>query len=184
MPSLLEYSTLARGFMIKLGWTQPHTAMMRALDLHHGETFHAFAFEEQMLRGTYPGGVFKEAPIEKMFQSNPPEYFIRNIKNTVSMAQRIGCKTALVNISYSPHDKVKESIRPIMSSPEFIAEVERCNQTIRDLAATLSIPLFDIASTFPKEDKYFQDGFHVNFEGVQLEGKAFADFVENSGLLP
>lgn len=184
MPGLLEYSTLARGIMIKLGWTQPHTAMMRALDLHHGETFHAFEFEEQMLRGTYPSGVFKEAAIEKMFEANTPTYFQRNIRNTVAMAQRIGCKTALVTISYSPHDKVRKDIRPIMSSPEFIAEVERCNQTIRDLGTEMGVPVFDVASAFPKEDKYFQDGFHVNFDGVQLEGRIFADFVEKSGLLP
>lgn len=71
-----------------------------------------------------------------------------------------------------------------MSSPEFIAEVERCNQTIRELGAEMGVPVFDVASAFPKEDKYFQDGFHVNFEGVQLEGRIFADFVEKSGLLP
>lgn len=184
MPSILEYSTLLRGLMIKIGMVQPHTALMRSYDTHHTETFHGFAYETQLQDGSYPDGVFAEAGVRTMFETNPPTYFKRNIENTIALARRSSITPVLVTVSFAPQHELTGKGRPLMASPEFLEELEECNRTIRGIAHDRDVPLFDIAEVFPADDEYFQDGLHVNFEGVQLEGRLFADFLIRAELLP
>lgn len=184
VPALYEYSTLIRGLLIKTGLLAPRSALISSYDTTCRDTFHGFKAEDQMQRGVYPSGVFAEANLAQMLAANPPDYFRRNLTNTIALARARGVGVILVTAAWSPHHEVKPGVRPLVSSPEFQAALEDCNALIKALGQEQKVPVYDLAAVFPKEDKFYQDGLHVNYEGVQIMGKVFADYLEHSALVP
>ena len=184
MPSIFEYSTVIRGLLIRWGRVEPHTALHTAIDRHHEDTFHAAAYDAQQRDGTYPDGVFNEADLATMFATNTPAYFRRNIEQLVVLAKYHGVQVVLATIVYAPDPEAHPAIRPLASSPEFVAECERSRTILRSIAETFEVAFFDFAEVFPKDPQYFIDEAHVTFEGVQLKGKLFADYLIENGLAP
>lgn len=178
MPSILEYSTLMRYFMIRMGIIQSHSTLERSLK-KIPETNYSIEFFNQKWSNKYPSGIFKQVSAEKMLETNKPKYFKRNIENIIAIAQFRKVKPIIATFAYCPNF----SDNPI-SCKEYVLAYEEMNQVLKILAQQMNVNIFDFANFFPKEKKYFTDGIHVNAEGAKLKAKMFADYLIDEELLP
>jgi lysophospholipase L1-like esterase len=178
MPSIFEYSTLIRYFMIRTGLVKSHSSMERHVTAP-AKTFHLSEFVRQKRAHTYPEGIFKEVSAKKMFETNKPVYFRRNIENNIELARYRNTKTVLATFAYSPFFPDI----PTASSEEFIAAHSEMNEVLKDIARETGANLFDFAKVFPTDKRYYTDGIHVNAEGSALKAKLFADYLIESGLV-
>ncbi|HML74253.1 MAG TPA: SGNH/GDSL hydrolase family protein [Anaerohalosphaeraceae bacterium] len=178
MPSILEYSTLMRYFMIRAGVIKSHSSMDRHVTAP-AKTFYLDEFVRQKRAGTYPEGFFREVSARKMFETNKPVYFRRNIENNIELAKSRNVKTVLATFAYSSDFPYF----PTASSEEFISAHAEMNETLKEIARQTGASLFDFALVFPKDKCYFTDGIHVNAEGSALKAKLFADYLIETGLV-
>lgn len=58
------------------------------------------------------------------------------------------------------------------------------NEVTATVAAASGALLFDLASTFPPDREYHDDGHHVNEAGARLKAHLFAEFFIQQGLVP
>ncbi len=179
MPNILEYSTLMRYLMIRLGIVKPHSTLERSLK-KTPETNYSIEFFNQKAGSRYPAGIFKQVSAEKMLMTNKPEYFRRNIENIIAIAQFREIETVIATFAYCPN--FDDS--PIVSCKEYVLAYDEMNQVLKSLSQKMQVNIFDFADVFPKDKIYFTDGIHVNAEGVKLKAKMFADYLINKELLP
>ena len=178
MPSIFEYSSLLRYFMIRMGLVKPHSSIDRHI-AKAPETYRYDDFYKQKIAGTYPEGIFKNTSIKQMLTTNKPKYFKRNIENIVAIANYRDIKTVLATFAHSPLFPDD----PVVSSEECIAAYSEMNQVLKDISAETGANLFDFTSVFPTDKSYYTDGRHVNVEGAKLKAKLFADYLIESGLV-
>ncbi|MGD2095392.1 MAG: GDSL-type esterase/lipase family protein [Phycisphaerales bacterium] len=179
MPSILEYSTLMRYLMIRLGIIQPHSTLERSLK-KVPKTNYAIEFFNQKERNKYPAGIFRQVSAQKILMTNEPEYFRRNIENIVVIAQFREIETVIATFAYCPNFNDSS----IVSCKEYILEYDEMNQVLKSVTEKMHVNIFDFAELFPKDEIYFTDGIHVNAEGVKLKAKMFADYLISKELLP
>lgn len=181
MPSIFEYSSLIRIFMIKTGLTTSHAALEK-----YGKpsdksknTAYISEFKKQKRTNTYPTSIFQEISAMKMLETNKPIFFKRNIRNIVLIAKTEGIKTVLVSFAYSP--LFDDSM---VSSDEYNYAYNEMNAVLKDIANELNVSFFDLKKEFPEDKMYYKDGRHVTIEGAQLKVKLFADFLIKNKLVP
>ncbi len=179
MPSILEYSTLMRYVLVRAGLVKPHSSMDRYLAAPP-PTYYAAEFNTQKVNGTYPDGIFKNVSAEEMLKVNKPVYFRRNLENLAIIANYRRIQVVLATFAFSP---LFED-RPIVASPECAAALEEMNGTLKSIAQDFRVHLFDFASAFPVDKRYYVDGVHVNVEGAALKARLFAEYVHNNRLIP
>ena len=178
VPPWYEHSTLVRMLLIRLGYSQPHCRLDRSLD-PHAATSYAQRFMDQVSTGAYPSGIFNDVGIDEMLRANSTEYFRRNLENVVSIAQTRGIATVLATTPWSTAFEGEW-----VSSPLVQESLREQNHVIRSIASEQKVHLFDYASAFPAEKRYFLDGRHVTEEGARLQAKLFADYLVSAGLVP
>lgn len=184
MPGILEYSTLIRGILIRLGRIEPHASKTRMwLTSRYAPTFYGLEFERQHKAGEYPSGIFEEASLGDMLDANPPTYFERNLEHLLVLANHHNIKVVLATIAIFP-DTANPGNAGLVISPEFLEECAEARATLEKLAQEHDAAFFDFHQRFPKVEGYFRDAVHVTFEGVQVKGKLFADFLIDEGLVP
>lgn len=175
MPSIFEYSSLLRYFMIRMGLVKPHSSIDRNLD-RTAKTNLTDEFCKQKFKNTYPEGIFKEVSAEQILMTNKPAYFRRNLEHIILIANYRKIKTVLATFAYSP----LFTDEPLVSSEECIAGLSEMNQVIKNVAKETGVNLFDFADVFPIEKSYYTDGRHVNEKGSKLKAELFADYlIEN-----
>lgn len=182
MPPILEYSTLARIALTKLGMMEPHGAISRTYDLHCAKTFFAQEFERQLANGTYPAGLFRNTPACAMFAANKPVFFERNLESIIALARSKNVNVALLNVAYGASGGAKKDQRPIVWAPEFRAALAEANDLIAAVAEQTGTPMLDIAAVAPREAKYYYDGIHTNVEGTEIEARLVAEFLRDKCL--
>jgi hypothetical protein len=178
MPSIFEYSSLLRFFMIRLGLVKPHSSIDRNL-AGTARTNIADKFYKQKLKNTYPEGIFKEVSAKQILMTNKPVYFQRNLEHIILIANYRKIKTVLATFAYSP----LFTDEPLVSSEECIAGFSEMNQVIKDVATETGVYLFDFAGVFPTEKSYYTDGRHMNEKGSKLKAELFADYLIENGLV-
>ncbi len=175
MPSILEYSTIFRVFMINMGTTTSHASFERTIN-RSPETFYCNLFREQILEGVYPEGIFKEVSAEAMLKANKPVLLVRNIRNIIAIARAHEIDIVLSSFAYSP----LFTDQPRISAREYIAAYREHNNLLKDLARETDVNFFDFSSKFPTDKDYYVDGRHVNEEGSQLKAEYFGNYlIEN-----
>lgn len=178
MPSILEYSTLFRFFMIRLGVTLPHVDISRTVD-RRADTFYGGDFQYQKMHKSYPKGIFKEVSAKQMLETNKPVYYRRNLESIVHIAQARGITTVLATFAFS----TLFEDQPRASSEEYVSAYLQHNQVMREIAQENDVYLFDFANEFPADKQYFHDGRHITFEGSRLKARLFADFIVRHDLV-
>lgn len=179
MPSIFEYSTLVRFVLVRTGVNQPHADISNTID-HHASTFYGDNFQRQKILDTYPSGIFKSVSASKMLEANPPIYYQRNVENIVLIAKARNIQPVLATFTYSPLFKSE----PRVASEEYIAAYKEMNGILKNIAEQQGAYLFDLASGFPVDKKYYHDGRHVNEEGARLMAKLFANYLVENNLIP
>lgn len=178
MPNILEYSTLFRMLGIMLNMTEPHTAyetIDRTQPTYYGDEFH-----EQLKKKTYPSGLFKEVSVMDILKTNPPIYYRRNIENIVDIAKARNIKVLLSTFVYVSLPELGERT----AAPEYIYALDEHNATLKTIAQQEQVKLFDLASIFPKDPQFFDDGIHVNAAGSTVKANLFAKYIIDNQMIP
>jgi lysophospholipase L1-like esterase len=178
MPTIWEYSTLVRIFMVRFGLISPH-ADFESVIAKKTRNFYGGKFDRQKRRGTYPSGFFKKISAKKMLRTNKPKYFKRNIENIVAIAKLRSIDVILATFAYSPYFKNQ----PRVSSKEYISAFKEMNKILKHIARKNRVGLFDFAKIFPKDKRYFVDGRHTTVEGTKLKAKLFAQYITENNII-
>ena len=179
MPSIFEYSTLLRYMMIRLGIIKPHSSIDRLLNAPPA-TYYAAEFYNQKVKHTYPEGIFNTVSAKEMLAANRPKYFRRNIEHILLIANYRKIRTVLATFAYSPLFEDKSTV----ASEEYITAYAEMNDTIKSVAGEMGANLFDFASVFTTDKRYYTDGIHVNEDGARLKADLFAKYIIDSNLIP
>lgn len=112
------------------------------------------------------------------FAINTPEYFARNLKSMIGIAQVHDIRIMLSTWAYSQNT-------PNEIFPDVLKDaVEEHNALTRSVATELDIPLIDLAAILTeREDLFFEDGGHFNQVGTRTQAQAYAGFIEAEQLL-
>jgi len=179
MPSIVEYSTLIRYFMIRTGIVKPHSTLDRSL-IKPPEVSYAAEFLNQKYKNTYPTGIFKQVSAREMLAANGPRYFERNIENIMAIANHRGIKTVIATFASSP----LFTDNPCAASEEFLSAFDEMNAVLKSICEKTGGSLFDFAGSFPEDKSYYTDGIHVSIKGARLKANLFADYLIENKLLP
>jgi lysophospholipase L1-like esterase len=173
-----ESSTLIRILLVETGHALPASALGKSV-YNQAPTSYFFEFAKQRFSLTYPVGIFKTVSIAQMLEANPPTYFRRNNEDLQLLARAKGVKSVIATFPYAP------LIGGYFGVEGFRKGLDEHNAILRDIAARLSVPLFDLRAIFPEDRRYWGfDGIHASAEGTVLESKMAADFLEAQRLVP
>jgi len=175
---LLQRSTALRILLIRLGLASSPVRLDSTL-VKFARTSYAWRFIRQHQAGHYPSGIFSKISLKKMFETNRPIYFERNLSHLLLSARHWGVQPVLATFAYS-----KEIEGDAMSSEEFAVGMEELNRVIVKLGREFEVPVFDFASAFPDNPDLFFGAVHVNHQGVREKARLFARFLIEGGLLP
>lgn len=179
MPSIFEYSTLLRVFMIRAGWTTSHASLERTTD-KRPDTHYLSQFRTQKKNGTYPDGIFKQVSAKQMLATNKPVYFERNIRNIISIAKDHNIQVVLSSFAHSHHFPDK----PLVASAEYLSAFDENNQLLKMIAEDTKVNFFDFANEFPDIKEYYVDGRHVTENGARVKSRLFGEYLIKNELLP
>lgn len=177
-PSALEHVALGRIARGLLGLRSPDTGF--ASTSPEGGSNHAVEFAVQWAEGTYPSGIFREASAAEMLRANPPVYFERNLRACIGVCRAMGVGVFLATFKHSdafPRD-------PRVASEEYVGAYAEQNAVVQRLAESTGTPCLDLARIMPDDRRYYVDGRHLTAEGAALKASLYADFLEESGLVP
>jgi lysophospholipase L1-like esterase len=173
-----EASTLVRILLVETGRALPASALGESV-YNQAATSYFFEFAKQRFSLTYPVGIFKKVSIAEMLEANPPTYFRRNNEDLQLIARAKGVKAVIATFPFAP------LIGGYFGVDGFRKGLEEHNAILRDIAARLSVPLFDLAAMFPVDRRFWGfDGIHASPEGTVLEAHMAADFLEAQRLVP
>ncbi|MBI3736549.1 hypothetical protein HY256_08565 [Candidatus Sumerlaeota bacterium] len=178
LPRILDSSTLVRYAMVKWGKVKPHHALDSLYD--YAKTSLWPEFYRQTWAGTYPEGIFKSVDINKVFASNPPKYYRRNLENILRLAQSRGISAILPTFAYT----TKFSKNDYTNSEPIRRAIAEQNELLRDISRAQNASLFDFAALFPDDSNYYVDTIHVNPKGSQLQAELFAKFIVEHNIVP
>ncbi|MEC8253538.1 MAG: SGNH/GDSL hydrolase family protein [Planctomycetota bacterium] len=157
--SLLERSDLARIVMVRGGWIEPHSSMLRVIG-DASPSNYTFEFRRQRKLQTYPDGVFREAPIEQMLRENGTRLFRRNLESLLAVAEAHGVSVLLTTFAYSEEFPGNANI----GHPAVRAAVDACNDVVRETARRRGLGLVDLQPAL-RSKELFTDGEHFTVAG-------------------
>ena len=156
----LSPSALYRFIGIRLGW------MPNPLDLQS-----AFESVDIICQGD-PEGMTLADRVE----ANTPTYYERNMRNLLLLAQGNDVIPILSTWSY-----YVDAERP----EHWIKAINQHNDIARDLAEELDVPLYDLANQLPIDSEFWEvDGIHLVAKGTHEQAQQYAQFLDESGLIP
>ncbi|HEX6810040.1 MAG TPA: GDSL-type esterase/lipase family protein [Planctomycetota bacterium] len=165
--SLLELSTFARILLVEYGRIQPHGSEMRIIG-DAPPTCHTFTFQAQRRANSYPDGVFRDVPIERMLEANQPVFFERNLRNLLAVAAAHGVRVVLATFAFSrefPH-------ATYIGHPAVQAAIEATNEIVRRLGQETQTEVIDLERELVARE-LFTDGMHFNEAGNRVRAERF-----------
>ncbi len=174
-----QWSALFRFVSIKRGFFVPHFDLF---SVHSTKENRFYEFVYQLSTQTYPAGIFKEIPTEKILELNPPIWFENNIKNLISLSQARNITPVLV--TYAMNKSGQNDSFIITSSKEravlksiLLAGVEEMNQALIKLSNELSVPLLELSPFFSNDPGLFVDLIHNNEKGAEKKAEMIGKFL-------
>jgi len=180
-----ERSSLLRIFMLKAGLAIPHTDL---IFLHYSPENRMNQFIIQLIKGTYPSGIFKEVSPEKILSSNPPIWFEHNIRNLILLAKSKSITPVLM--TYMINTSNQNDILIVPTSPGkdilkniMIRGINETNDVLKKLSVELNTALYDLPSYFPTENpSLFLDLVHNTPQGAHIKAELLGEYLINSGI--
>jgi lysophospholipase L1-like esterase len=164
--SLLETSTLARILLVESGRIQPHGSIMRIIG-DAPETCHTFTFQAQRRRFAYPDGVFREVPIERMMEANPPVFFERNLRSLMALAAAHGVRVVLATVAFSRGFPLATYV----GHPAFQAAIEQTNVIVRRFGQETQTEVVDFERELVAREMFIDDGMHFTEAGNRVRAE-------------
>lgn len=171
--------TLVRIFLVATGRIRSHLDLAESLG-SIAPTQYYFRFVQQKVDGSYPSGIFRKVPVEKMLAANPPVYFRRNLESLVAVARAHGVLPVLATFAWSE----KVSYDPSLTSPEIVGAMREQNEVVRAIGRERQVAVYDFAAEMPDDPRLFVGALHMTVEGSRVQARLFADFLLREGLLP
>ena len=116
-------------------------------------------------------------PME-LLDKNPPVYFRRNLSNMVAVAEANGSDIMFATWAHSPY------FDDYAATAFYQRGFNENNEVVREVATEKGIELFDFAGVMPQDEEYWFDGRHVNETGARRKAELFAEFINESNLIP
>lgn len=176
--SFFERSTVVRMILVRMGkWSSPLT-LRNVFGTGATRTSKFWVYASQIDNGTYPYGLFKKVPVERMLRLNSPVYFRRNLEILIVACKQNGVAPVLATIALNP-----TTADDVFNPPDIVKGIEEHNDIIRELGREFDVPVFEFAKAFPMDPDLFFDFCHVNKDGAAVKGRMFAEFLLREGLL-
>lgn len=181
-----ENSTFLRIILVSSGLAMPHP---HRLIMQYAPEYRIQDFIFQLSTNTYPSGIFKEIPVEKILALNPPFWFENNIRNLVLFAKSKTITPVLVNYMVNQsrqkdqllvnNPQAKEVIKKIMG--DAIVEM---NSVLEKISKELDVPLFNLPEVYPVNDSnMFLDLVHNTEQGARVKAELIGKFLINSQII-
>jgi len=174
-----EQVTLVRIFLVATGRIRSHLDLAESLG-NIAPTQYYFHFVQQKVAGSYPSGLFRKVPAEKILAANPPIYFRRNLESLVAVARAHDVVPVLATFAWSE----KVTYDPSLTSPEIVGAMREQNEVLRAIGRERQVPVYDFAAEMPDDPRLFVGALHMTVEGSRVQGRLFADFLLREGLVP
>ena len=116
-------------------------------------------------------------PME-LLDKNPPVYTKRNLRNMVAVSKANGADIIFATWAYSPY------FDDYAATEHYQRGFGENNEVVIETAKEQEIPVFDFAEIMPRDKAYWADGRHVNEKGARKKAELFAEFINESGLIP
>ncbi|MBT8216519.1 MAG: SGNH/GDSL hydrolase family protein, partial [Acidimicrobiia bacterium] len=124
--------------------------------------------------GSLGGNEFRE-----LLREHGPEHFRRNVRSLVAAGREHGVVPVLVTFKFAP---LYNMDRPRVEA-RFRA-VQEHNEILRELAETMSAPIYDLAADMGDEQRLWFDNHHVTRHGARVKAELIAAYLDQAGLLP
>ena len=167
---LLQKSNIVRVFQVSTGQKAP-ARTFRAFD-DYPATSYMYELDQQYRRNIYPAGIFRNIPLAKMLENNPPIFFQKNIDGIIAIAQSNQMQILLATFAFNQQDP-----NYVTAIPAYQAAIAAQNQLLVEIAQNDQVLLYDFAAAFPQDTTLYADAIHVNAKGSAFEASLFADFI-------
>jgi hypothetical protein len=175
---LPEQITLVRIFLVATGRIRSHLDLAESLG-RIARTNYYFHFLQQKSDASYPSGLFRKIPAEKMLAANPPIYFRRNLESMVAIARAHDVVPVLATFAWS--EQVTDGA---FTSPEMVGAMREQNEVVRAIGRERQVSVYDFAAEMPDAPRLFVGALHMTVEGSRVQASLFADFLLREGLVP
>lgn len=168
--SLLERSDLARILMVRAGAIEPHSSMLRVVG-QAAPSNQTFTFRQQRKQQTYPDGVFREVPLERMLRQNGTRLFRRNLDSLIAIATANDVSVLLNTFAYS----AEFPANPNIGHPAVRAAIDAYNEVVREAARRHGLGLIDLQASLQAKE-LFTDGEHFTVAGNVMRAQLLLPF--------
>lgn len=158
------------------GWLTRHWRLYARLQARlagHPEPYKAPAMQELVFA---PDLGARAVPASREVVAAGQAAYRRNLKSLVAVARMGGAQPVLQTFAFV-HGMDREE------GSDLSAAMDQVNQTIREVAAELDLPLIDIAGPLSDRRELFDDWMHYNPRGCGEHAKLVARGLLESGLL-
>lgn len=133
-------------------------------------------YYEQLRKGTYPEGLFRQVSADSIFKTNKPIYFQRNTEYLIKLMKEQGTQPILSTFVYSSEFPEEA---PYLKAPTFQQALAEHNQIMIDLSKTYGLELIDLVKELLIEKDMFTDGIHFTLKGNKLRSKLISEKLIN-----
>ncbi|MGC8739479.1 MAG: hypothetical protein ACP5UA_12675 [Candidatus Hydrogenedens sp.] len=156
--------------------------------MHLSTENHFTEFVVQLLNHSYPKGIFKDTPVEKMLLNNPPIWFEQNLTNLVLLAKSksiipVLTTYALNKSGHNNHFIARDAESISIINQIMTSAIKEMNAVIEKTATEQHIPFIDIDNSYPVDGNLFTDLIHNNEQGARVKAELIGKFLIDSGLV-
>ncbi len=178
-PPWPEQLTLVRIFLVATGRIRSHLDLAESLG-RIASTAQYFHFTQQKTDGSYPSGIFRKVPAERILAVNPPRYLRRNLESLIGVARAHGVTLVLATFAWSE----KVTYDPVLTAPEIVNAMAEQNELVLAVGREREVPVYDFAAEMPDDPSLYVGAVHMGVEGSRVQARLFADFLLREGLVP
>lgn len=181
-----EKSSFMRIILVSSGLAMPHP---HRLLMHYAPEYRIRELIYQLSTNSYPSGIFKEIPPEKLISLNPPIWFEHNIRNLVLISKSKSIIPVFVKYMYNASNKNDQLLvennqgKEIMKKILIDAMIEM-NSVLEKISKELDVPIFDLPSVYPVDNpNMFIDLVHNTEEGARKKAELIGDFLVEAQII-
>ncbi len=108
---------------------------------------------------------------QEILEQNKPIYFERNLRSMVAIAQAHDIDVLLSTWAYNT------GFDDYAATPHYQYGYDEQNDLVLSLGDEINVPTFDFEPAMPDDKELWEDGRHLNKEGIAVKAKLFTEYV-------